>query len=245
MPAQFLGGGAVTTVVFLLNRAPTKAMEGRTPFEAYTRRKSAVDFLHTFDCLSFVEDKRPGLKKLVDRSAPMVFNGYSEGAKAYKLFDPTIGRVHTSRNVIFDECRGWAWSTKTSNGESATQQEFTVKYYTVCTPADDAKGVPPRGASKSSAAHDVPQPELETPPPHEMVDPEFATPMEEDGDRLDAFHGDTPVHYRRVNNILGEAGLVPGRAERVMACAQRGRPRRVQEELQLVAGDMESATRRG
>jgi hypothetical protein len=91
------------------------------------------------------------------------------------------------------------------------------------------------------AAQDASQPELETPPPQEMVGLEFTTPME-DGDRLDAFHGDTPVHYRRVDNILGEAGPVPGRAERVMAHAQRERPRRVQEELQLVAGDMEPAT---
>jgi hypothetical protein len=71
---------------------------------------------------------------------------------------------------------------------------------------------------------------------------EFATPMEEDADQLDAFHDDTPVHYRRVDNILGEGGSVPGSAERVLACAQRGRPWRAQVELQLVAGDMEPAT---
>jgi hypothetical protein len=66
---------------------------------------------------------------------------------------------------------------------------------------------------------DAPQPELGIPPPQEMVGPEFATSMEEDSDRLDAFHGDTPVCYRRVDNILGEAGSVPGRVERVMARA--------------------------
>jgi hypothetical protein len=89
---------------------------------------------------------------------------------------------------------------------------------------------------------DAPQPKLETSPPQEMVGLEFATPMEEDGDRLDTFHGDTPVRYRRVDNILGEAGPVLGQAEHVMAHAQRERQRRVQEELQLVAGDMEPAT---
>jgi hypothetical protein len=160
------------------------------------------------------------------------------------------GRVHTSRDVIFDESRGWDWSTKTSNGESATRQEFTVKYYTVCALTDDAEGVPPVGAPELStanaelqpAAHDAPLPELRTPPPQESVGLEFATLMEEDADQLDAFHDDTPVHYRRVDNILGEGGSVPGSAERVLACAQRGRPRRAQVELQLVAGDMEPAT---
>jgi hypothetical protein len=33
-----------------------------------------------------------------------------------------------------------------------------------------------------------------------------------------------------------------GQSERVLARAQHGRPRRVQDELQLVAGDMEPAT---
>jgi transposase InsO family protein len=123
MPTLFWGE-AVTTAIFLLNRAPTKAYNGR---------KSAVGFLRTFGCLSFVKDKRSGLKKLYDRSALMVFNGYSKGAKAYRLFDPAIKWVHTSRDIIFDESRRWDWSTNTSNGESATQQEFTVKYYTVTT----------------------------------------------------------------------------------------------------------------
>jgi hypothetical protein len=44
-----------------------------------TGRKPTVGFLHTF---SFVKDKRLGLKKLDDRSALMVFIGYTEGAKA-------------------------------------------------------------------------------------------------------------------------------------------------------------------
>ncbi len=66
MPTHFWGE-AVTTVVFLLNRAPTKSLEGKTPYEAYHRRKPSVGFLKTFSCLGFVKDKRPGLKKLDDR----------------------------------------------------------------------------------------------------------------------------------------------------------------------------------
>jgi hypothetical protein len=73
------------------------------------------------------------------------------------------------------------------------------------------------------------------------VETEFATPME-DIDRLNTFHGDTPVRYRQVENILDEAGPVTGQAKQVLARAQRGRPQRVQEELQLVVGDMEPAT---
>jgi hypothetical protein len=131
-------------------------LEGRTPYEAYNGRKPAIGFLRTFGCLGFVKNKRVGLKKLDDRSVSMVLIGYSEGAKAYRLFDPATGRVHTSRDAIFDESRGWDWSTKTSNGELATRQVFTVKYYIVCASADDAEGAPPGGAPESPAAHDEP-----------------------------------------------------------------------------------------
>jgi hypothetical protein len=47
--------------------------------------------------------------------------------------------------------------------------------------------------------------------------------MDDDIDRLDAFHGDTPVLYRHANNILGEVKLVPGQVEWVLARAQHGR----------------------
>jgi hypothetical protein len=82
MPARFWGE-AVTTTVFLLNRAPTKALSGKTPFEAYHGRKPTVGFFKTLGCVGFVKNKRTWLKKLDDRSTPMVFIGYSEGAKAY------------------------------------------------------------------------------------------------------------------------------------------------------------------
>jgi hypothetical protein len=127
----------VTTTVFLLNCVPTKALDGKTLFEAYHGKKPTAKFLRTFSCLSFVKNKKPGLKKLDDRSVPMVFIGYSEGAKAYRMLEPSTGKVHISRDVVFDESRGWSWASGTGNGEPAAQHDFTVKFYTVCTSDDD------------------------------------------------------------------------------------------------------------
>jgi hypothetical protein len=79
--------------------------------------------------------------------------------------DPLMEWVHTSRDVIFNESRGWDWSTKTSSGESVARQEFMVKYYTMCMLVDDVEGAPPGGAPELLAAQDAPQPELEMPPP--------------------------------------------------------------------------------
>jgi hypothetical protein len=44
MSAQFWGE-VVTTTIFLLNHSPSKALEGRMPYEAYQGRKLVVGFL--------------------------------------------------------------------------------------------------------------------------------------------------------------------------------------------------------
>jgi N-acyl-L-homoserine lactone synthetase len=41
----------------------------------------------------------------------MVCLGYAEGTKGYKMYDLVAKRVHLSRDVIFEENRGWDWNT--------------------------------------------------------------------------------------------------------------------------------------
>ena len=102
MPAKFWGE-AVTTAVFILNRAPTKTITGKTPCEAWYGSKPNMSFLRTFGCIDHVRKTKPNLTKLEDRSTPMVFLGYAEGTKAYRLYDPHGGKVLISRDVVFDE----------------------------------------------------------------------------------------------------------------------------------------------
>ena len=102
MSARFWGD-AVTTVVFILNRALTKALTGNTPFEAWYGHKPSVSFLWTFSCIGHIRKMKPNLTKLEDRSTPMMFLGYVEGTKAYRLYDPREDKVLVSRDVVFDE----------------------------------------------------------------------------------------------------------------------------------------------
>jgi hypothetical protein len=51
-------GEAVVMVVYILNRSPTKALNGRTPYEAWYGRKPMVSHLRVFGCLTF--DKELG-----------------------------------------------------------------------------------------------------------------------------------------------------------------------------------------
>ena len=102
MPTKFWGE-AVTTAAFILNRAPTKALTGKTPFEAWYGSKPRVPFLWTFGCIGHVRKTKPVLTKLEDRSTLMVFLGYVEGTKAYRLYDPRGDKVLISCDVVFDE----------------------------------------------------------------------------------------------------------------------------------------------
>jgi transposase InsO family protein len=72
VPVTFWGE-AVATAVYLLNRAPTKALEGMTPYQAWHGRKPDVAHLRTFGCVAFLKVTKPNLKKLEDRGTPAVF----------------------------------------------------------------------------------------------------------------------------------------------------------------------------
>ena len=97
----------MTTAVFILNRAPTKDLTGKTPFEAWYGRKLSVSFLRTFGCIGHVRKTKPNLIKLEDRSTPMVFLGYTEGTKVYRLYDPCGDKVLVSCDVVFDKKAAW------------------------------------------------------------------------------------------------------------------------------------------
>ena len=102
MPVRFWGE-AVTTAVFILNRASTKALKGKTPFKAWYGRNPSMSFLWIFGCIGYVRKTKPVLTKLEDRSTPMVLLGYEEDTKAYRLYDPRRGRVVVSCDIVFNK----------------------------------------------------------------------------------------------------------------------------------------------
>jgi hypothetical protein len=124
MPHKFWGE-AVMTAVYVLNRSFTRSMDDVTPFEAWHEGKPDVEHLRVFGCVAHAKVTRPGLKKLDDRSTPMVFLGYEQGSKAYRLFDPVANRVHVSRDVVFDEDASWDWSISSHTNDDTP---FVVEY---------------------------------------------------------------------------------------------------------------------
>jgi hypothetical protein len=120
-------GEAVVTAVYILNRSPTKAQNDRTPYEAWHGHRPAVSHLRVFGCLAFGKELGH-IGKLDDRSTPGVFISYAEGSKAYCILDPGTQRVRTTRDVVFDEGRGWTWDKAVYDGSTPTYDNFTVEY---------------------------------------------------------------------------------------------------------------------
>jgi hypothetical protein len=118
------------TVVYVLNRTPSKSVEGATPFDLWYGKKPSVHHLRTFGCIGYVNNTNPGLSKLDDRDRRMVFAGYEVGTKGYRMFDPVTNKVHVSRDVVFEKSAQSDWSG--DNTEDTTDSgNFVVEYMVV------------------------------------------------------------------------------------------------------------------
>jgi hypothetical protein len=94
---------AMNTVVYIKNPCPIKALESKTPQEAWTGRKLDVSHLGIFGCKTFAHIPDEKRSKLKSKSMPCVFLGYCEGTKAYRLMCVETKRIIKSRDVVFLE----------------------------------------------------------------------------------------------------------------------------------------------
>jgi len=120
----------VSTAVYVLNRSPTKSLEGITPYEAWYGKKQGVGHLRVFGCVGLVKNIGPRVKKLSARSTKMVFLGYEEGTKGYKMFDLVSSKLYISQDVIFEEELGWEWENPGNIVQLdyfTAQHQFTVE----------------------------------------------------------------------------------------------------------------------
>ena len=114
------------TAVYLLNRSPTRSLDGKTPYEAWYNKNPAVHHLRMFGCIAYMKVTHPHLAKLDPRGLKVIFISYEFESKAYRLYDPIGGRAHVSRDVIFNEGTFWQWNEVIEAGHNPNQ--FTVEY---------------------------------------------------------------------------------------------------------------------
>ncbi|KAI5336607.1 hypothetical protein L3X38_015875 [Prunus dulcis] len=109
MPNRFWAE-AVACAVYLLNHASSNSVEGKTPQEAWSGLKPCISHLRIFGSIAYSHIPDETRRKLDDKSEKCILVGYSEKAKAYKLFNPLTNKIIVSRDVKFNEEEAWNWS---------------------------------------------------------------------------------------------------------------------------------------
>ena len=137
MPKEFWAE-AVACVVYLQNRSPTRSVDGMTPQEAWSGRKPGVAHLRVFGCVGHVHVPDETRTKLDDKSRKLVFIGYEERSKGYKLYDPESKRIVVSRDVVFDEDEKWDFCSKPEQELSFFEPEEPTSQISTASTSDEA-----------------------------------------------------------------------------------------------------------
>jgi len=96
-------GKAVNTAMYIKNRCQTKALDSKTPQDAWSGRKPNVSHLRVFGSKAFAHVFDEKRTKLESKSMPCVFLKYYEGTKAYRLICVKTKRIIKSRDVVLIE----------------------------------------------------------------------------------------------------------------------------------------------
>lgn len=103
---KHLWGEAILIVVYIINICLTNKLNNKTPHETWSGLNPSVGHLKIFGTSCFRQVHEKLIRKLDDRNQVMVMIGY-HSTWAYKLFSPTKNKVVISRDVEFDESKGW------------------------------------------------------------------------------------------------------------------------------------------
>ena len=90
-----------------MNRSLTFTVQNITLEESLSWCRLDVYYVNIFGCITnvhVIDEKR---KKLDGKCKKCVFLRLSKGSKRYKLFNPLIKKIVTSRIIVFDEKITW------------------------------------------------------------------------------------------------------------------------------------------
>lgn len=95
-------GEAVNTANHILNRLPTKGIKA-TPYEIWHNKKPNLNYFQIFGTPAYVHIPKDERKKLDVTSRKLIFVGYENGTKGYRLLDVNTHKIKVSRDVTFIE----------------------------------------------------------------------------------------------------------------------------------------------
>lgn len=94
---------ALATAAYVVNRSPTKSLEGKTPYELWKGKKPNLSHIKIFGSVAMVHVPKEKRQKLDKKSVKMILVGYCESSKGYRLMHPKTHKIVKSRDVAFIE----------------------------------------------------------------------------------------------------------------------------------------------
>ncbi|TFY50793.1 hypothetical protein EVG20_g11324 [Dentipellis fragilis] len=174
---KFLWGEAMKHSTFLKNRTSTRALEGKTPYEALNRQKPNLRGLHEWGCRVWVHD--PSGSKLEPRAREGRWVGYDSESKGSRVYWPSKKTITVERSVYFDDTRSSDVRLEGENLEISGGQSNE--------PISDSPAAPEASSSSTPAVASIPEPPkpepspLTTPPVDAPNPPEAAADAPESG----------------------------------------------------------------
>ena len=95
-------GESVVTANHMQNRLPVTGNEV-TPYETWNKRKPNLKYVKQFGCIAYAAIPPERRQKLDDKAKQLVFVGYEEGTKGYRLLDTNTDKIVINKDVIFIE----------------------------------------------------------------------------------------------------------------------------------------------
>lgn len=92
-------GEAVAMATFLQNRLPTRT-KGKTPYQLWFSRIPDLTNLKQFGCEAYAHILKEKTINLDKKAKRLIFTGYSEESKAYRLLDKSTNKIIISRDVV-------------------------------------------------------------------------------------------------------------------------------------------------
>ena len=113
--------------MFLLNRLPTRSVDGKTPIEAWSGLKPTSKHLRTFGSICYVHVPSVKRSKLDQKAEVGIFLGYSSMSKGYRVYSLQSEKLCISRDVVVDELSHWDWDKGIITKDEVSVKQSEVK----------------------------------------------------------------------------------------------------------------------
>src|SRR4051812_26047475 len=100
IPSHFWGE-CILAATHIVNRTPTVANQGITPYDMLFGKSPSYGHLNIFSCLCYVSTSTKMREKFDPRAERCIFVGYPQGQKGWKVYNPKTCEIFTSRDVVF------------------------------------------------------------------------------------------------------------------------------------------------